>query len=148
MLGHSALPGANPYDAAVATGAIDYSTAKVREEVNLVNERMAQAKIATETARLELEAKRLEVAKERDQLIARSDYLARQESLVVGFLELARLTISHMGNKVMSTDRDSAITDATERMRAGMAALSEAVATRATRDVSLLAMTDAFRGAE
>lgn len=144
----SGLPGENTYDDAVSKGKIDYQTAKVREEVTLVNERLAQARVATEAARIDLDKQKLALEKEREHLISRDVYLQRQGTLVSAFLELLRLTITDLSVKIPAGDREAATGATEERSRQALAALAESILKKQSAEVATQAMYDAFRGGE
>jgi hypothetical protein len=141
----SLLPGSNPYDRAVAAGVITYAEAKTRDELHT---RQAIAKLELEKANLDIEERKLENKQRVGLLIAREDYLARQESLVSTFVELLRLYGVDLATHIPASMREAALSSSTDRAHAAMHALADAVTKKEQPDVVRQRMHDAFREGE
>jgi hypothetical protein len=138
------LPGHNPYDAAVSAG-FSYAAAKQREEVRLLDEKIKQAKIDTETAQIALERERLASQEARGTLIAKTDYLAKQEAIVSTLKELVRLVISECEVLIPAEIRDVSIEKLERKSDAAFTAIALAVVKGKTRDAVIHSMNEAFR---
>ena len=139
------LPGDNPYDDAVAHRGFSYAAAKQREEVRLLDEKIKQAKIDTETAQITLERERLATQEARGTLIAKSDYLAKQEAIVSTLKELVRLVVSECEILLPADIRDERVATIERKADAAFAAIAMAVIKGKPRDAVVHAMNDAFR---
>jgi hypothetical protein len=144
----SPLPGSNVYDRAVTSGRIDYSTAKTREEVALVAEKLEQAKLATEQARIDLDKHKLELQQARGSVITKEEYLSRQDSLVSAFLELTRLLVNEACLPLASSIRVDHQSKMTALARNGMEAIANCVMAKAAHEQVNAALLQVFTGDE
>ena len=142
------LPGDNPYDDAVANRGFSYSAAKQREEVRLLDEKIKQAKIDTETAQITLERERLAVQEARGALISKSEYLAKQEAIVSTLKELVRLVVSECEVLLPADIRDASVEMIERKSDAAFVAIAQAVIKGKPRDAVIHAMNDAFRDSD
>lgn len=139
------LPGENPYDEAVANRGFSYAAAKQREEVKLLDEKIKQAKIDTESTQIALERERLALQEARGGLIAKADYLAKQEAIVSTLKELVRLVISECEVLLPANIRDAAVEGLERKADAAFTSIAASVIKGKPRDAVIHAMNDAFR---
>lgn len=142
--GDDSLPGMNVYDAAVSNGKIDYQTAKTREEVALVAEKLKQAQIATEQSSIDLEKHKLELRQANGSLITKEEYLARQDSLIGAFLELTRLVVSEACLPIPGSLRSDHAAKVSLLAKSGMEAIANCVLAKSNHDQINYAILQVF----
>lgn len=142
------LPGTNAYDPAVSRGDIDYQTAKVREEVRLVEKRIISVDIANEQAALLRDKTKLELELARASMITKEEYINRQDSLINAFLELQRLLINEACLPLPGSIRPDHTAKITGLASAGMSAIAESVLRREGVEAINSAILRVFTGEE
>lgn len=142
------LPGSNVYDPAVARGQIDYQTAKTREEVALVAEKLEQAKLNTEQSRIDLDKHKLDLQLARGAVITKEEYISRQDSLINAFLELMRLLVNEACLPLPGSVRPDHTAKMTGLSSMGMAAIADCVMRREGPDQINSALLRVFTGDE
>lgn len=144
----SQLPGSNVYDPAVASGRIDYQTAKTREEVALVAEKLEQAKINTEQSRIDLDKHKLDLQLARGAVITKEEYIVRQDSLINAFLELLRLTVNEACLPLPGSIRPDHSAKMTGLTSSAMGAIADCVMRREGPEQINAALLRVFTGDE
>jgi hypothetical protein len=125
-----------------------YAAAKQREEVRLLDEKIKQAKIDTETAQITLEREKLAAQEARGALISKNDYLAKQEAIVSTLKELVRLVVSECEILLPADIREASVASIECKADAAFTAIALSVIKGKPRDAVVHAMNDAFRGAD
>lgn len=138
------LPGENPYDDAVVNRGFTYANAKQREEVRLLDEKIKQAKISTESAQIALERERLTLQEQKGVLISKESYLVKQEAIVSTFKELVRLITSECGVFLPAEVREETIETLERKTDAAFTAIAASVLKNKPRDFVIQSLNDAF----